>query len=326
MKLTLPFALFLAALAPVGAQDTATSPIVGYVTETLTAGQFNLIGLTLHEPAIMTGTLDVVGASAVTDTGAGFGSLLTAGRTYILEITDATSPHNGTIQEITAWSGDSLTTVQNFNTLGITVGTSYKLRAAKTIGDIFGATNSAGLLAGTANNADLILVPDGAGGFYRYFYSSGGFTGIGWRLVGGGAVSRENDPLVYTDAFFIQRRGLTNLNLVLTGEVKSARTSFAVSGSFEYVSSVYPAGVTLGNSGLEDSLLKGTANTADLILMPKPDGSYDRYFYSNGGFTGTGWRLVGGGGVSQSAVALKSGLIINRRQAAFNATITPPSY
>jgi hypothetical protein len=326
MKSIFPLALLVALLVPAGAQ-TATSPIVGYTTQTIKSGQFNLIGLTLHEPAVAAGTLDVIGSGSVTDTGAGFGTLLTAGKTYILEIVDTTSALNGIIQEITAWSGDNLTTVQNLNALGVTAGTKYSLRVAPTLADLFGASNTAGL-AGTAtfnpNEADLIYIPNGSGGFDRFYYST--FSGVtGWFNISGTPASTT--PVVYADGILIFRRSGADLSLVLSGTVKTTTTTLALgAGQFNYISSVFPVGSTLSNSGIASSITptnQFNPAVADLVYIPDGAGGYTRHFYSNA-VGGAGWFNAATFGDS-NGVSLTSGIIILRRGAAVNVAITPPS-
>lgn len=328
MKPVFPLAMMLALVAPLGAQTTATSPIVGYTTQTIKSGQFNLVGLTLHEAAVAAGTLETVGTTSVTDTGAGFGTLLTAGKTYILEIVDTGSPLNGIIQEITAWSGDNLTTPQNLNSLGLAPGTKYSLRPAPTLSDLFGATNTLGL-NGTdsfnSNVADLIYVPNGTGGFDRFFYSTlSGNTG--WYNAAT-FTPAGTTPIVYADGMLIFRRSGADLSLVVSGTVKTTVTKLALAGGqFNYISSVFPVGSTLGNSGISSSLT-GTesfnSNVADVVYVPDGTGGYNRYFYSTA-TNNTGWYNAATFTPSDS-VALTSGIIILRRGASVNVAITPPS-
>jgi len=100
------------------AEEAYTTP-AGFVTHTLKAGQFNLIGLTLHQPVLVSGEFTAVSSddngtvgdttddfSVLTDSDVNFATALTSGTTYILEITEASDTDlNGTIQEITVWSG-----------------------------------------------------------------------------------------------------------------------------------------------------------------------------------------------------------------------------
>ena len=82
--------------------QTAFSPIVGYTTETINQG-FNYIGLTLHEPVAIAGSIDAVasgsGGSTLTENDVDLISVLGASgsTTYILEITSG--PLEGTVQE-----------------------------------------------------------------------------------------------------------------------------------------------------------------------------------------------------------------------------------
>jgi len=139
IKLTI-VALFLG-VSSLMAQDstTAYTKPSGFVTHTLKAGQFNLIGLTLHKPVTVAGTFTAVSETTLTDSNVDFGSVLTAGKTYILEITDAAdSALNGTIQEITSWSGNAITTPVDLVAYGLSVGDKYQLREVATLQQIFG--------------------------------------------------------------------------------------------------------------------------------------------------------------------------------------------
>lgn len=86
----------------------------GFVTYNLKAGQFNILGMTMHGNVKVTGTLDVVTGTTLTDNDEKFENSLITGKTYILEIVDASDDSlNGTIQEITVWNGNTITTSLN---------------------------------------------------------------------------------------------------------------------------------------------------------------------------------------------------------------------
>lgn len=314
------FALVCLTASQAAMAQVYTTP-VGYTSQTIKAGQYNLIGLNVHGTTVTQGSLDSKPSStSIADAQANFTTTLAAG-VNIIEIT-GTGPNSGLIQEFTTFTA---TEIQGLPTTFVSVlagNEPYRIRPASTVGGIFGASNSAGLLGGNANTADLILVPNGSGGFVSHYYSTGGFAGVGWRKVGGGSTNSASDPIVYTDAIFIQRRGLTDLELVLNGEVKLDKTVIGIGQTFEYISTVFGSSPTFETSGLAASVLQGNANTADLIMLPNGSGGYLTYYYSNGGFAGVGWRLVGGGSTNQANVALTPAIIINRRQAAFNVTLT----
>ena len=314
---------------------TAYTKPSGFITHTLKAGQFNLIGLTLHEPITVSGAFETVSGTTLTDTGVNFDTALMAGKTYILEITENIADPSlvGTIQEITSWTATTLTTPQDLAADGLdgetaggaNDGAKYQLRAAKTISGLFGAANTAGLQATDefkSDEADIVYVPNGSG-FDKYFYSDlSGATG--WFKSDFSAA--DTTPLPYMDAIFIFRRGATDLNLVVTGNVKTVQTTLALgAGSFNYITSVFPVGSNLGNTGLEATLTatdEFKADEADVVYMPNGLGGYDTYFYSD---------LAGAVGWFKSDfsdatnVAMKTGIIILRRGAATNATLTPPA-
>ncbi len=317
MKSFISYSLLAAAAASgLAFAQTATTTPVGYVTETLKAGQFNLLGLTLQTPAVASGVIDAESATSVTDTESNFSTLLTAGATYILEI------DGGIVQEITSWSGGALTTPQNLTTFVTPGTTKFKIRKAPTVADIFGANNSAGLTAtpdGDFNSADIIYIPNNTGGFDQVFYdaSTPGWVDLLFN-------DQANKPIVYMDGLLIQRKG-GDLNITLSGEVKLAPTVLVTSSQFTYVGGVYPVGSTLGNSNLAASIQKspdGDFNSADLIYIPNGAGGYKVAFYDD---STPGWVDLLFNDLTNEP--LKSGFIIQRRSATpYNVTLTPPSY
>ena len=309
----------LAAAAACGmafGQTTAYTTPVGFVTEPLKGGQFNLLGLTVHTPSISAGVIDAKTTASVTDNEVNFTTLLTVGATYVLEL------DGGVIQEVTGWSGSTLNTPADISTFVTNGTTKYKLRKAPTVGDLFGPTNSAGLQAtpdGDFATADIIYIPNGTGGFKQVFYdnSTPGWVDLLFN-------DSTNFPIVYTDGVLIQRKG-GDKNLTFSGEVKKTPTVLVTESQFTYVGGVYPAGSTLGNSNLSASVQKtpdGDFNTADLIYLPNGLGGYKVAFYDN---STPGWVDLTFNDLTNEP--LKSGFIIQRRSATpYNINLTPPSF
>ena len=311
--------------AAVHAQTPDYSRPFGYVKHTLKAGQFNLIGLTLHKPVIISGAFEKVAMTTLTDNDVDFGARLTAGKTYILEITGAAEQSlNGAVQQVT-WSGNTLTTPDELGSDGLGVGDKYQLRAAVTIADLFGASNEAGLAATSKysiNEADVVYIPN-AKGFDRVFYSSAAGE-EGWYTSD--FMPAGNIPIPYMDAVLVLRRGVADLDFVVFGSVKLTVTSLALTGGdFNYISTIFPVGSTLGNSGLETSL-RGTSdknpNLADLVYMPDGAGGFNAYYYSN---AEGDLKWYGLDGKDASNIPMQSGIVIYRRGTAKNAVITPPA-
>ena len=243
------------------AQSAAYSKPAGFVTHILKAQQLNLIGLTLHEPVVYSGSFDEVEGLILRDINADYDAALTSGNSYVLEIVDnPTDPSlNGVIQVITDWTAQEITTTADLTGDGLVAGAKYNLRAPKTISDVFGSSNSAGLTAG-ANmaSADVIWLHNGVG-FDKFYYSEGGGFGggeAGWKDDSG--ADAGDFPIIYTDAVIIQNKALTDKKLVVSGVVKTKAVTLALmEGKFNFISSTYPVGSTLGNSGLEADLVAG---------------------------------------------------------------------
>jgi hypothetical protein len=207
-----------------------------------------------------------------------------------------------------------------------------------TIGDAFGATNSAGLTAGTSSTADLILIPSGSG-YDQYFYSTGGAPGVGWRRVGGGNTPRGYVPLYYTDGFLILVRGAPK-SITVAGSVKPNQTTVVLENGNNFLCNLCPvnagganpsaSGRTLGNSnlynGTSQGLTGGPSATADLVLIWNGSG-YNQYYYSLSGAPGVGWRQVGGGNTNRASIPLPDGaFMILRRGPATTVALSQASF
>jgi uncharacterized protein (TIGR02597 family) len=316
--------LAAAAMCGLAAAETAYTTPVGYVTETLAPSRDNLIGLTVHSPTVAAGTLDSATSNSVTDAAVNFGTLLTSGSTYILEINNGSG--EGYIQEITAWTGSTLTTPQNISSVVVGGTTTYQVRKAPTISEIFGATNSVGLTAsadGSTTSADVILIPDGLGGFVNVFYYNDGTDQL-WLDTAFNDASTL--PLVYTDGLIVARKAGSPINLTVTGEVKTTPTVFVVSPGDNYLGAVYPVGSQLGSSGMGPQMIPstdGSTTAADLILMPDGSGGYTTFMYYN---DGTDQLWIDGLFNDSTAAPITSGFIFTSKSvAAKNIKDTPPA-
>lgn len=337
MKTLIPLtlALALAATGTSHAQEAFSKPS-GYVTETLKGdGAFNLIGITLHETVVANGTLTSVASTKVTDTTKDFTALLTAGNTYVFQLKGGSQ--DGGIQVVDNWgtsgggSTGDLFVSDNLSAVGVVAGTAYELRAAATLSSLFGAANESGLKSGSILSADVVWIPTGSG-FAKFYYSPASTFPVaspaGWKNSSGGDAA--NQPIVFTDAIFIQRRGEGDLKLTLTGEVKTTRTQvFAGASQFNYVSSVFPVGTTLATSGLETTLKSGSILSGDVIWMQNlARTGYSKFYFSPATTfpvaAAAGWK--NSAGADAGSQPLTSGIIIQRRGTTdVGAPIDPPT-
>jgi hypothetical protein len=304
---------FVATATSFGQTEAKTKP-VGYESITLNANQFNIIGLRLQGSTVASGALETIGTSSVTDNEGSFATILTSGKTYVLEITSGTL--SGLTVEATWTSGNVLNTPDNLSSAGVLAGVSYNLRPALTLEEIFGTTSSVLQKGFNASNSDIVWIPNGSGNYDRYFLRS---TDSTWRTSSGNAA--PNVALVYTDGIMIEKRS-NGATLVLSGEVKTGGSTAVVINGFNVISSVYPAGVTLQNFGLDDDVKKGlNASGADIVWVPNGSGNYNRYFLRS---TDNTWRLSDGS-AAPASVSLTPGIMIERKDVAKTFSFTPPA-
>lgn len=262
------------------AQESASKP-VGYETLTIEDG-FNYLGLRLHEAPVASGTITAIDADSIEDSAADFSSLT---GTYILEIDNGT----GIIQEVVSFN--SATEIPTADlTADVAVDDAYTLRPVATLESVFGAANEAGLNAGETgtSGADQIWVPDGAGGFAKYYYDNVNQNTFGpaWSIANNDAtvIDPATISLVYTDGLVVLGAGGAN-TFVVTGSVKLTETNYMLSSGFNYLSSVSPAGATLESmfgAANEAGLNPGETGTsgADQVWVPAA-GDFDKYYYDN---------------------------------------------
>lgn len=307
----------IAATGSVSAQTPAYSKPSGYVTQTLVEG-FNPIGFTLQLPATTTGTLTTVGTTSVSDSTKNFTTLLTSGSLYTLEVTSGAVTVNGLVSEVAQWTGSELTTADNLSAAGVLQGSSYLLRKAATLEEIFGTTNSVLSKSNAIGNADVVWVPNGLGGYVRYHQRADG----SWRNAETGVFPVNSTPLVYLDGVFVQKRTATPVDLVLVGSVKTSPTISSLSSGFNFFATIYPVGSTLQNLGLDDDLAKSNAiGNADVVWVPNGAAGYTRYHMRADGV----WRNAETGVFPAPTVPITSAVFIQRRGAPTALGLTPPS-
>jgi hypothetical protein len=347
MKLTYSLILAAAASGLAFGQTTAYTTPVGYVTETLSQGGYNLLGLTLQQTAVAAGvftakasnapaagcTLTVAAIDFTTPTGTPAKPLLDPLKTYILELPD------GSVQELApgTWGQHTLVTPEDISPL-ITVdqptatppvvGTKFVLRPAATVTDIFGAQNTAGLKPspdGGLTDCDLILVPTGGILLGIYFFNDGQ-GGTGWytdqQAPGGDIV------LAYPDGFYVQRRPAVDegLKLTITGEVKKTPTGSIIATDYNYLGGVAPVGLTLATSGISNYITAspdGDPLKGDNVMLAKV-GGYTTCYYFDDGAGGTGWYTDEQAPADNEPIT--SGLLILNRGVDKPLKISVPSF
>jgi uncharacterized protein (TIGR02597 family) len=320
-------AAWLAGGGSAGAQ--VTSPIVGYLTLNLQEGT-NFIGFALLPEMELQAAFNVDATDRRVLTLSGGPGLSLADNQF-----SAGPLASHSVEVITAGAGFGFQsvitatsstgpriTLQDPMPAGVSNGSTLKVWRLWTIGEVFGAANDAGLTGGQSpSEADLILLAAGTD-FDRYFYSTGGAQGVGWRRVGGGSADQADVPFLLTEGSAIVARSAKAVTIL--GQVKPGAAQISLQTGNNYVANLCPVnaggdspsavGRTLANSGLAAGLAGGVSSRqADLVLIWS-GGGYDQYFYSTGGAGGVGWRKIGAGSADQDGVPLPDGAFVILRR------------
>ncbi len=325
MKTLIPLTA-LAALVASGfssAQTPAFSKPSGYTTQVLKAGITSYVGMNVLPPTKAAGTITAVENSGLTlrDSNAAFSSTLTSGKMHTIEIIDGIN--GGSVREFNAFTNTSVPITAKVTSLA--VGTKYAIRQNMTLQEMFplGAPLKVGTTAPTG--ADIIRVPDGIGGYDRFWYKNSTTGGaIGWyKTTDGVAVGTRvttDIPLLYTDGLLIDRKAGSDVTITRVGQVKTTMTRVYVITGLNAISINPPVGSSLNNSGLKDYFQQGaTPATADILWYPsKTTGILYGYWYKNTTVGGpVGWYRTSNGTTTgtqvTTTIALPSCMLIQRR-------------
>ena len=307
-------ALLIAAAAGANAQTTATTDPVGYITCKVAAGNsLSFLSPTLVNKLEFSGVAASATATTVTLTG----TPLTP-PTYDAAVNpafDAAVPMPGYYLEVSSGSGEgqwanitsttnSVVTVDRNLSTFITGGTTtVRIRKHSTIGEVFGATNSAGLAgsdqSATADEIKLLKPVTHAVKSYYYFNDGAGFTQ--WAdLDGNDAIN----VIIFPDqGIVLQRKTGAALSFVRVGHVKTGKTALYATPGINVMATPRAVGdggapannFNLGNSNLANTgalstHVKGSdqSATADVLRIPQasPNVLKEFYFFDDGaGFT-----------------------------------------
>lgn len=172
------------------------------------------------------------------------------------------------------------------------VGDEYVIIQLSTLGSLFGATNTAGLLGGATSAAADIVNLTHNGEIISYFYST---AANGWRLVSAPTgADQANAAIDASSGIMVTRRATgAPVTLRLGGELVGGRHTATVGEGFTIVNNPFMLPTTLATSGLEKIITGGSGpGSADVIYLEN-EGVLTGYYYKNAGIGDTGWRALG---------------------------------
>lgn len=309
-------AISLLTLAPL--LTAVTTDPVGAKKITIPGNALTFIGFEFVEPAEYVGAVSAVGTNTVTVTGIDFDTLLSGTDSYFFEI--STGDNAGLNTSIVSWDGSILTVADDLDGLLVADSDRVAIHPLLTIQDVFGDEQTV-LAGGSTTTSDLIFMANPNGpGVITVYYSTGGFAGIGWRVIGQGSSDASGLPIYFSDGLYIFKKSVGDSELIIAGSVKMTPSVVTVQEGFTPFNTIYPVGTTLETSGLYDSsnlansIAAGSSTTADLVYIDSDgDGAIETYYYSSGGFAGIGWRQIGAGAVDKKDTSFESGFGILRR-------------
>lgn len=338
LKAVAAFGLSALLAGSAAAQESKSKP-VGYETLAYTAG-FNYLGLRLHEAPASSGASGAVTiGSPVIPVADGVADALTTDVTYLFEVTSGDAAGAVVLVDSFDAATDTVTLASDISDDFVEADT-FIIRPSATLASVFGATNDvansgAGLTAtGSFAGSDQVWVPNGASGFDKFAYVLGNpFLGTpnAWKNSAGATVDPADVNLVYTDGVIIN--GAAAGNLVVSGSVKLEPVQVVLNAQFNYLSGIFPAGLTLAESELSLTLTKaGSFAGSDQVWLSNGAGGFNKYaFVAGNPFLGTpdSWRNSAGTVVDPAAVSFDntSGVILVRAgEVAKMVTIDSPDF
>jgi len=343
--------LSLLAIASLSTLSAVTTDPVGYVTQTIKPGQFNLIGLNLSSAVEASGVFESAAGNTLTDDQADFTTSLDSGSDYVLKITNGTS-ELGMNTGVSGNTGTTVTTDDDISSV-VTATTQYEIREVFTVADIFGDTNQKelqGAVSGNTADADIIWVPNGSGGYNKVYYNSVARPfpplSVGWKGTTSGNADASDTPLYFTDGMFIQVQrsafgaseagvdpaDLTSKDIVVAGSVVIEDSQVALLTGFNAVSRVFPGQLTLADTAFDTELVSavsGNTADADIIWIPNGSGGYNKFYHNSVARPfpplSVGWKGTTTGNADASTSPLTSGFFIQKKAGAGMATLPLPA-
>jgi uncharacterized protein (TIGR02597 family) len=338
------FAL-LGAANSFGQTQAVTDP-VGFITLNIAGGgsiaspKLSLVSATLTRPILYQGVItDISGVtitvSATPSAPWAAGSFVGANGSHYVEIISTAVPsRTGTMADISGTpTGNTLTTVGDLSVNQAAVGDTIRVRKDVTISDLFGATNSAGLLASDdASTADEVFIYSNATAASHFYYTGDISTPAGWYNSTSGDPA-GNRSIAPNEAVVVKRKAAAPLSITFAGSVKTGNTLMAVVNGLNVLGTASAKGLTLDTSGLhtgnDATGVKGSddASTADEVTVYGATTSSNYFYYTGDVSTPAGWYNATSGDPAGGAEIPAGTAFVLRRKggASFNWALPSPT-
>ena len=282
-----------------------TVPVVG-------PNKVNLLATPFAQPADAEGTISAQSLSVLTVSSL---PVMTPGLPYVLEIQDG--DYIGVISLITASTDGSqqvpavpstVTVQYSLPANSISAGTRYAIRPDWTISTLLGPAATTKFGSSTSYGGGDVLqifnpVSQKFENFWRRRTGVVGSYSYTWLTQAGAAA--ENKRIPFGEGFIIKRFSSTQLNLVLSGELRQARTRKEIlgGGKLNIVANPNPYPIKLSQSGLTPTA-GSSLSLADKVHFINPANGKFVSYYRNSSL-GSSW--YSSAGVNSDAVTIPAG-------------------
>ena len=308
-NLNLAFAILVSAVMAGNAlaNDPVYSETVGYNTSTVPAGKMTMVSFPLLKQEVYSGTFTSKNGGVLTSSTSSFDASLISAKNYageplyFIEITSDSNATSGLIIDILSATSTTVT-VSTGDAASLSGTDSFKIRKYLTLGDVFGASNSAGLKQGpTIGEADIVYaLVNGNWKQYFYFDDVVGFDPTKWADLSqvGDAKDARIDP--DQGVLIARKTGSGSVSLVVTGTVKSTQAKIPVATGMQIVTNPWPTPMTFTQLGIQTGsvatgLKQGpSVGEADVIYRLE-NGEWKQYFIYDDqiGFDPVKWKKLG---------------------------------
>ena len=281
-----------------------TIPVVG-------PNKVNLLATPFARPAIAEGTISAQAQSVLTVSTI---PTMDSSLPYVLEILDG--DYIGAIGLITAHNTDAKTVTvgYSFPDGSIANGTRYAIRPDWTISTLLGdaATSKVGSSTGYGAG-DILQIFNPTSGKFENFWRARTTTTpyvYTWRTQAGAEASNKRIPL--GEGFIIKRFAPNQLNLVLSGELRQARTRKEIvgDGKLNVIANPNPYPIKLSQSGLAPSASSTYSGADKLHFINPANGRFISYFRNSN--QGNAWYSSGGTASGNVTIPAGGAVILQR--------------
>jgi len=273
-----------------------TVPVVG-------PNKVNLLATPFAQPADAEGTITAQSSSVLTVSSV---PAMTPGLPYILEIQDG--DYIGVISLITASTASTVTVQYSLPANSISAGTRYAIRPDWTISTLLGSAATTKFGSSTSfGGGDILQVFNPVSQKFENFWRrrTGNSPSYQYTWLTQAGVAAENQRIPFGEGFIIKRSSSTQLNLVLSGELRQARTRKEIlgAGKLNIVANPNPYPIKLSQCGLTPTA-GSSLSLADKVHFINPANGKFVSYYRNSSQASSWYSSAG---VNSDAVTIPAG-------------------